>query len=335
MPSGYFAPATGLLWKIVEHYGRDPQALFEGCGIDRASIGDPDLRLPCERVEQLWERAARLVDDPDFGLQAARLLHPSHLGALGYAWLASPTLRAALERLCRYLKMLTEAREIRVSDAGGRVAIETRLEPAARGLPERADIAMTVLMTMCRWNCGPDLRPLAVRFRHPRPSDASGFDALFGVAVVFGADRNEIVLATGDVDRPLPSGNPHLARINDAYLVDYLERLERGDLTSLVKRAIAERLSGGAVRIVTVAEALNLSVRTLQRRLESSGTSFGDLIDETRREMAERGLRDSGTTLTEIAFRTGFSSQSAFTGAVRRWTGMAPGAYRRRLLAAG
>jgi AraC-like DNA-binding protein len=332
MPAGYFAPATGLIWQIVAAYGRDPRALFEACGLDSADIADPDLRLPCERVERLWHAAARVIGDPCFGLRAAEHLHPSHLGALGYAWLASPTLRAALGRVRRYLALLTDRREIRLHETDAAVAVETRLEPGARNLPQRADIAMTVLMTMCRWNAGRELAPLVVRFRHPPPDCADGFATFFRSEVAFDAARDEIVLATADVDRPLPSGNPHLAGINDAYLVAYLGRLERGDVVGRVKRVIGERLSDGDLRLADVADRLNISARTLQRRLAAADTSFADLVDKTRRELAEACLRDPHTTLTEVAFRAGFSTQSSFNNAVRRWTGLTPGLYRQQLV---
>lgn len=332
MPAGYFAPATGLLWQLIEAYGKDPAALFAEQGIAAEQMGDPEQRLPCERVEQLWVRATEVIGDPCFGLRAADFLHPSHLGALGYAWLASRSLRSALGRLTRYLALLTDQREVRLHETDAAMAVETRMEPGARSLPQRADIAMTVLMTMCRWNAGKSLVPLAVRFRHAAPHCAPGFEAFFGCPVGFDAERNEILLSLADVDRPLPSGNPQLASINDAYLVAYLAQLERGDIIGAVKRAIGERLSEGGVRVGDIAAELNLSVRTLQRRLGDAGSNFGDLTDETRRELAEACLRDPHATLIEVAFRSGFSTQSGFSNAVRRWTGLAPGQYRKHLL---
>ena len=331
MPAGYFAPATGLLWQIIEGYGKDPRALFDRCGIDADDIRDPDLRLPCVEVARLWARAADIIGDPCFGLRAARHLHPSHLGALGYAWLASRSLRCGFRRLARYLAMLTDERHVVVTDVADAVVVETRLEPDARAVPQRADIAMTVLMTMCRWNAGAGLTPLEVRFRHPVPGCAEAFEEVFRAPVVFGAERDELLLPAAEVDRPLPGDSPVLASLNDAYLTDYLARLARDDIVSRVKSAVGERLSDGTVRIADVADALNMSVRTLQRRLGTLDTSFRDVVDATRRELAECCLHDRRSSLTEVAFRAGFSSQSSFTNAMRRWTGMAPSAYRRRL----
>ncbi|MGB5734328.1 MAG: AraC family transcriptional regulator [Thiohalocapsa sp.] len=211
MPAGYFAPATGLLWKMVAGYGLDPTRLFQACDIAPERIGDPDLRLPNKTADRLWALAAEQIDDPCFGLHAARHLHPSHLGALGYAWLASPSLRTALQRLTRYLRLLTDQREILLQESGDQLLVETRLEPGALAQPERAHVAMTVLMTMCRWNVGPELRPLAVSFHHDANPCAAEFDAFFGCSVEFASERNGIVLHLDDADRAVEPQRAHPA----------------------------------------------------------------------------------------------------------------------------
>lgn len=332
MPSGYFAPAAGLLWKLAEHYGLNAAELFRNANVSQTQIADPELRLPNATVERLWQEVALQVPDDCMGLTAATYLHPSHLGPLGYGWLASSSLRNALHRLNRYIRLLTSEREILIEDQGQRVLIETRLEPTAEPLPERADISMTVLMSMCRWNLGLTLQPRAVSFKHARPPCAARFDEFFRCEVEFSGSANLLVLGQDEVDRPLTSANPQIARLNDQYLAEYLARHDRGDLQSQVKQAIAARIIDGKVRLAEVARELNTSARTLQRRLEQLGTSFADLVDKTRREITEHLLREPHRSLNEIAFSTGFGAQSSFTNAVRRWTGLSPSVYRQQLL---
>lgn len=334
MPAGYFAPATGLLWRIVEHYGRKPQVLFDAFEITEKMIADPEVRLPIETAEALWHHADAEIGDPQMGLLAARYLHPSHLGALGYAWLASPTLRDALARLTRYIRLLTEEREIIVENRNDHVDLVTRLEPSARALPLRADIAMTVLMTMCRWDAGPELAATRVTFRHDRPTDHRAFEEFFRSTVIFGAPRDVITLKAADVEKLLPSGNPQLAELNDDYLMRYLARLDADGIEAKVQAVIVANLGSGDLRLERIAKRLHISPRTLQRRLEEAGTSFRALVERTRREVVEQLLPDPRLSLTDIAFCAGFASLGNLSTAVRNWTGASPSEYRKRLQAA-
>lgn len=335
MPIGYFAPATGLLWRLVEHHGIAPAAVVEGICDTAEPHLDPDRRLPVERVNALWERAADLIPDPCFGLDAARFFHPSHLGALGYAWLASPDLRTALRRMHRYVGMLSEGREVLIEEGLREVRVTTRLEPGARHQPVRAQVSLAVQTTLLRWNLGPDFVPSRVTLTQPCPGSPQRFEAAFGRLPEFDASADLIAFPTRLMDQPLASGNPQLAQLSEDYLVDYMARLERDDVAGRAQRAIADRLACGGVRIDEVARKLAMSPRTLQRRLVESGTSFRTVVETTRREIVERALRNPRLSLTEVAFCAGFSNQSTLTAAVRQWHGMAPTQYREALARGG
>lgn len=332
MPAGYFAPALGMLWKTLAHYQYEPANFFAEAGLSREQIADPNMRIPDSVIHQLWERAHQQIDDPSLGLRAAEYFHPSHLGSLGYAWLASNSLRSALQCLSRYIRLLTEEREVLVTERGGNIRIEICMETGVQSLAIRTDVSMTVLMTMCRWNYGATLKAVEVVLKRDKNASHIEFESFLGCSPEYGADANILVLSTEDVDAPFVSANPVLAQISDHYLQEYLKRLDQDDLIVQVKKIIADNMLGNTLPIETLAMKLNMSVRTLQRRLKELQSTYKQLIDETRFELAKSLLRDECRTLTDVAFSTGFSSQSSFTHAVKRWTGLPPTDYRLQLL---
>jgi AraC-like DNA-binding protein len=218
-------------------------------------------------------------------------------------------------------------------------AIDVRFEDTAEGLTftlsnslehsVRMDYAMATVMAMCRINFGPNLKPVAVRFIHPEPFCGDKYFASFRGPVYFDADSDSLTLASKDVDQRLPGGNPHLAEINDRIIIRYLATLTNDDIVNRVQTAIIDLLPSGMVSDEKVAGRLFMSVRSLQRKLQQSGTSFRKLLDRTREELARQYICDRGVDLTEIAFLLGFSEHSAFSRAFKRWTGQTPSDMRR------
>jgi len=126
------------------------------------------------------------------------------------------------------------------------------------------------------------------------------------------------------VDIKLPSGNPHLALINDHITIKYLAKLDKEDIVHRVKAAIIDHLPSGKVTHDKISDSLAISVRSLQRKLQQNGTTFRNVLDSTREDLAKQYVEDLGVDLTETAFLLGFSEHSAFSRAFKRWTGYSP-----------
>jgi AraC-like DNA-binding protein len=325
MTATNLAISADILWKVIESRGYDPGPLFREAGLDPRLARDPNARIPAAQVERLTIRTHELLADPCLGLKAVRHWHPSHLGALGYAWLASSTLRTALQRLERYLKLVTAIMIMALEQRSGTVTVAFAARPGYRDLPQRHDFFAGLVLRMCRMNWGEDLAPVRVAFAHERYPCCDGYAEYFRCPVDFGAASNSMVFATEAVDRQLTSGNPQLAQVHDQIIIRYLAALDRSDVVQQTKGLILDRLQAGGVAHDDVANALHLSVRTLQRKLRDAGTSFSTLVDETRRELAEAYIRDRSVSLSELAFMLGFSDASAFSRAYKRWTGRTPG----------
>ena len=101
MTATYLLTSGNILWEILGKYGHDPEPFFSEEGVNKDMLFEQGKRISFNQVNNLWIKAESLIEDPCFGLEAADFWHPSYFGALGYAWLASTTLRKALERLER------------------------------------------------------------------------------------------------------------------------------------------------------------------------------------------------------------------------------------------
>ena len=318
-----------IVARVLEMHGLDARAMFERHGIDPAVLSDPNARIPSRTWDALARDAAALIPDRAFGLVASRCWHPSNLGALGYAWLTSSTLRTGLGRVVRYWRLLGEASSTRLEESStGLKFILARqaTDPVSSALA--VDFVMSLLVDMCRMNAGSSLRPVTVRLRCARPKDSEAFRRHFGCVVHFAAGEDSFTLSTRDVDRLLPTSNRQLAATLDRILAEQLAHLDKNDVVTRCQSHLLEQLSSGEVSSDLMAEQLHMSRRTLQRKLAEADLTYHKLVDDTRRDLALRHLEDPRHSITDVTFLLGFSQQSAFTRAFKRWTGMSPTEYR-------
>jgi len=189
---------------------------------------------------------------------------------------------------------------------------------------------MAELLVGFRAISGRDVVPRAVRFRHPAPADVREHEALFRTLLRFSAPHTEIEFEDRDLDAPLPHANETYFTIFRAQVERALGRLPGKSGTAQDVRAAAQAaLSSGQCTLAGTARALGTSERTLQRRLREEGTSFAELVDCLRREMALEYL-DKRLSVGEIAWLLGYSEASAFHHAFKRWTGTTPEQVRTR-----
>ena len=315
--------------RLVEMYGIDARALIREAGVDPAALRDPSARIPSTFWDTVGARVATLIPDPAFALRAARCWHPSNLGALGHAWLASSTLRTGLQRLERYSRILGEKAEIKITNTreGLRFVYDhRRRDPVLRAIG--SDFAMSLVLDMCRMNYGASLRPMEVRLSRSKPTDIEPYRHFYGCPIHFEASEDSFLLSARVADEPLHTANRQLAGTFDTILTAQLAALNKDSIPARCKSSVLEQLTSGEASEENMARQLHMSRRTLQRKLAESNTTYQKLVDDTRRDLALRYMEDAGKSITDVTFLLGFSGQSAFTRAFRRWTGMSPTTYR-------
>jgi len=323
-----------LIARAIDSYGCDSGELFARVGLDHSRLRDPGARFSYAAVTRLWGLATEATRDPCFGLTVAKLWHPTTLHALGYSWFASNNLAEAYDRLQRYARFINTA-------ANGALQIEKSaasycliLDPSRMKLapaPVSIDAGLAMILNLSRGAYGEHFRPIRVTLQHAAPDGAKyvkRFNDLFGAQVAFAQQANALWLDPGLVTEPLATANPELARVNDQVVTDYLARLDRNDVTMRVRSKLIERLPSGQVSEEGIASSINVSQRSLQRKLKQQGMSFTQLLENTRRELSRQYVRDPQHSLHEIAFLLGFAEPSNFSRAFKRWYGQSPSQYR-------
>lgn len=325
-------PATyvGLLYEYLAARGVDGERLL-GEPAPRIPGGSPG-RFPVERWCRHLAIAAGALDDPDLGLHLGQTITPRHFGVMGYVLLACGTLGAALQRLYRYQRLVYDVSRLRLIPAQGHLTLEWGTE---HGRPGRLadETAITALVQFAREVTGVAARLPRVDFVNEPPASLATFRHYFGGEVRFEQDATRVCLPLTLLGQPLRRPDASLLELLEAQAASLLAELpQAGDLEQSVRRAVAASAREGEVSLERVASSLHHSPRTLHRRLEALGLNFRGLRDDTRRRLAEQHLADPGVSIAEVAQLLGYSEQSAFTRAFRRWTGASPLQFRRGLI---
>lgn len=321
-----------LIRKSLDASGMDGLALFKQAGVELKDNHDPDSRFPLAKMQRVWRLIEEATDDACFGLKVAQHWHPSHFHALGYAWLASENLLDAFRRLARYGHIMNDALQITLEEDVGEILF--KLEMHKKGLADfqsealALDASMATLIFMSRFIYGQEFKPLHMMITRPRPHCMPEYTAFFQCGIEFEAAYNGFIMSREALEKRLPTGHQQLAVIHDQVLMDYLSRLDKDDICMQVQKKLVDNLSSGEMSEEQMAKSLYMSQRTLQRKLNQQGTSYKKLLEQTRRELAVSYVRDKKRSLSEITFLLGFSEQSNFTRAFRRWQGVSPSEYR-------
>ena len=313
--------------KALEASGIDSIRIFKATGIPSELVNDPMSRLPATTVTRLYSACVEVTNNPYFGLTVARFIHLHNLHALGYALAVSATLMDFCRRLERYFRLVSQAANVSVAEADGKVLLRFEYQVEICGETEDAFFGFLVLAMRLLYK--PGFNPLRVEFNRPMPREgAEPYATLMRAPVSFSQTDGLLVFDRADMLQPLEGASPDLAQVNDGIVINYLARLDKNDVITGVTKKIIELLPEGECDRNKVASALCMSPSTLQLKLSQRGTSFQQLLDDTRKALACAYVRQPARTVTEITFLLGFSDTSNFTRAFKRWTGTSPTDFR-------
>ena len=277
----------------------------------------------------MWEAIQRRLGRPDAALVLAQHYAPADYALLGFATTNSATVGEGLAHAARYLRLWTDDPVLELRDAG-----LVRLSYRARS-PDRpgkrcvTEGALAEIVQAARLATGQQLGPLEIRFGHPGPADTRLYEAYFLAPVHFDQPVTELRFAPAQLAIPLPTANPELGRMLRELANASLARLPAIDsLFDQLRALIAEELQQGVPDMARLARRLAMSPRTLRRRLVDEGTTFSEVLDETRAALARQYVCERRLPLSQVAFLLGFSETSAFNRAFKRWTGAPPLKYR-------
>lgn len=283
-------------------------------------------RIPLARQDELWEAFCEAAQDPLIGLRLGNALQVGHLDMVGALLMSCETLGEALEALLEYYPIVGEGGEFGLREEGEALRLVYQPHYQVRR-EERVEAVLASLAHMTRWITGERAQPLELRFAHPARAQEARYIELLGCPLQFACSESSLAFARDELATPLIQANAlmreHLRGLADALL----QRLGQQSLAVRVQQQLRQQPRWGKERI---AEQLDLSGRHLNRKLAEEGTSFKLLRDQVLHQMAEQLLRDS-PRLVEVAEALGFSDESAFAKAFRRWSGITPGQFRQGL----
>lgn len=299
---------------VARGLGIDPVRMVSHAGLDRSCLVTPDMRVPEASLAEVLDASARAASCASLGLLVGESWRLSDFGVISLLLQHQPTLRQALQELGRYRHLLSDSVVVDVNDFD-RVAVVRLALVTGRAHPGRQpmELAMGVLLSLCRHQLGQAWMPRSVHFTHDAPQGTQIHRRMFGRHIEFGSEFDGLVLAAGELDQVNPLCDLRMA----AYAKDFVDLQPRRARSVVhdVRRAVHVLLPRGRSTIDQVALSLGLSARTLQRQMEQEGTSFLAVVNEVRRELATRYLDGQAHSVSQVAEMLGFAQVSVFS----RW----------------
>jgi len=327
---------SGSNFTKLEDLGVRASAVLRRAGLPQGLADQPRVLLSTEELFALWRAIGEVASSPAIGLQLGTEDRTERFHPIGLVALSSENFGAAIDQMARY-KQLTCPEEIVQRKNEKEWSIEFHwllaedVEP-----PVLIECAFSWLVSIGRHGTGTRLSPLRVEFVQPR-SHVKTIERHLGCPVEPGASRNAIVFRASDAQKPFVTRNAELLAMLAPQFEEELKRENAAEnFVERVRIAVQQKLTGRRPTIDDIADALHVSSRTLQRRLQDEGSSFQRVLDEARHQLARHYLNNSYLELNEAAYLLGYEDGNSFVRAFRTWEGVPPARWReqQRALAA-
>lgn len=315
---------------LLKEYGVRPEPIFEGVGIAMSDFDNPENLVPFTKACALFKACAQATACPHFGLLVGQRGGASSLGAISFLVRNAPDVDTALRDLVANLDLHDRGASafLEVTDDVAAIGYEIH-EKGLPGTDEVYDTALAIGCNIMRALCGPDWQPAEVLLRRDLPEDARPYESFFRAPVRFNAARNELRFAAACLKLTISQADSMLRRHFEQYFMQ-LRRQAVGSFQNEAYLAIMSRIGSSRLSLGELAAALAMHPRTLNRRLELAGTSFRELHNKARHDVACQLLVDTRSSLKEIARMLGYSNASAFNRAFVAWEGVSPAAWRKK-----
>ena len=303
------------------------KTLFDGAGLSFESLMYSNTRYPQDGVTKLWELIEQQTKNEEVGFVIGRNINIAGFPVLGYSLISAVDLKDGFERFFRYQRAIGESANINLAFKGEEAHLTFNFFGDVNPICKHTiDMGITVTVSMIRVLAGEKWHPKAVHFVRKKPRDARDFDAFFQCPILFEQNLNSIIMQQSDFS---PSQNKE--RHFDTALLAAESANSKQAISDLVGMFLHQHIQDHTLDRSKVAVALNMSPRSLQRKLAAEGTSYQKLIDRVREDKSKEYLSVADFSLTEVAFLCGFSDPTAFNRAFKRWFGISPGEYRLQL----
>ena len=317
--------------KVVDQAKREglPGESYAHLGISEILRSDSKY-APTDPFFELYEIIDRHLE-PGFSIRVGQLMVLDDYDVLGLAWKTCLSPRDMFRRCERFFILMTDTQRFKVQDHGDTGSITIFRDPIRRGIEISNESSIVATLTVIHKLTGKDIRPVGVSFIHNAASDVRSYEDYFSCKVQFGWQFNRLTFRSTDLDTPSLKADKSI----NSFMIERLRERAGGvevtankllnDTSTLIKDA----LPSGIPFAADIGRHLGMSTRTLSRRLSEKGFTYRQLVQDTQHKISTDLLKNSSETVSEIAFQTGFSEQSAFNRAFKRWTGHSPLEYRK------
>ena len=333
-----------MILRMLEAEGLCIQDVCGLVGIEQASLSGNDVRISQDKVTRLWQVAVEQSGDDAIALKLVDHVTSDGLYLLAYSMMSSKNLLEACERFIRYQRVVGELFDIELVSCGPdyELVFEYRVSEhlEERGLSQSIDAALVVTLCIIRWltqrdDCG----PIALDLSREQPNLTQAYNHCFGVPVRFSQVKNKMTFSQELMLQSIPSAHDEMAGLHDRILGKYISDKDADEYLSSSDKAaevfldvVAEKieasLPNGLPKAQAIAASLNMSTRTLHRRLSEHDCNYQQVQEQVRRSLARKYLlhsdEGSAPNMKELTYLLGFSETSNFYRAFKRWFGQTP-----------
>lgn len=293
---------------------------------------DDQTRIPADLFLCIWDRVITAINEPNPGMQFGEELARIYPGGspLFTLMMNSTTVGEALNMFVRYHRIITDIIQPKVSTGGDKTHFTWKPMLGSNiPHPDFAEAVLTIYNSIIGKLSQGKIKAIEVRFSHSCRTNLQFYTERFSMPVKFDHSENELILSTADLAVEIDMANIDLARVLEQYAAKIAHKISiHSEWTDRVIAYMSrEIVQGRKTDIVAVAKEFAVSSRNLQAKLQKEGTTFRDCLDQVKKQIALDYLARPDSNLVDVAFLLGYSEQSSFNHAFKRWTGASPGNY--------
>ena len=328
-------PSTVGSWALMmahtmDKNGVNSRAIFSGQGIELESLRQNKARIINAKLNDVWQRWLSLSLDPYIALKLAEDVKPGALNTLGMSLDVSQHVYDALKRFVRFSKYLNDGADASLTETENEVSLIMCAQQSESLRLNSLNIEATfgTLYTLLNAISPKPLKVKAVYFEHEFQHDKTPFEDFFQCPAFFSSDRNQMVFEKDEIFDEYAFANSILTSTLDDWIEDYLSSYSEELVSTRIQKYVLKKQALDNIDQQNVAAHLNLSPRMLQRKLKEECISYTKLLDSCRQKLAYKFISDDKISLSELTSILGFTDQSNFSRAFKRWSGSTPYQYR-------
>jgi AraC-like DNA-binding protein len=311
---------------FLVHEGLCADILYKKVGLTREQLDEPGMMVDVSVSEALVNYGADQLNAPDLGFRIGQWGDSGRWGVLGHIVDCAQSIQQALTLQQRYQSLVGTGSKSEFSIDNKRVLLKW-VPHYTCGIYLQEEV-VTSWVAFAKKAISLKLKPLEIHFSHSLVTNIKDYQDFFECPVYFDSDFTGIIFPEAILNLPLVGYNPDLLNVLMSYANIIVSKKQKNAANEIITQYIMDTLSEKVPTLADAAEFLGLSTRSLQRKFKEQGTNFKSIVDDVRKEYAFSYLLQSNYKMSYISQVLGFSEQSVFQRAFKRWTGITPGEYR-------